>query len=294
MTFVVRLVWRRTTNSENFVVRLILARTANETKIIQQGPPLAGHHRARAGCHYPPPPDLQSPPDLQAPREGGKLGLEGASHHRCGCQTSIALGTPLGLHRVGEDDKEARQRPRVAARCVPPPQDLAPRQQILCLRRIVLQEEGAVAPLEERLTTGRGCAGVDGVGRRELSGAAGAPTFGRRHDRREHRPVAAVVATGSGAGDRRGWWRRRGGRGCRREPSAAVGSTELRPPPRPPDLAPGEEEGGGTSAPVREGKRRWGTERRCGVGVRIWRTAKIMLTKSKFHIENTKLSNGLK
>jgi hypothetical protein len=52
MTFVVRLAWRRTTESEVFAVRLILTRTANETKKeknYNRARQPAGHHSARAG-----------------------------------------------------------------------------------------------------------------------------------------------------------------------------------------------------------------------------------------------------
>jgi hypothetical protein len=111
------------------------------------------------------------------------------------------------------------------------------------------------------------CAGMDGVGHREPSATTGAPISGYRRGRRRRPMVTAVATRSSAERDQRGWPRWRGGRGCRRKPSAAAGSTELRPLPRPPDLAPGEEEGGGDGrAGDGGGKRRWGTERRCGAG----------------------------
>jgi hypothetical protein len=105
----------------------------------------------------------------------------GASRRHLGCQASTVPGTSSGLHHVDGDDEEARRRPWVAPRCAPPPQDLARRRRILRRHRILCrreEEEGAVAP-SEGLTTGRGCAVLDGVGHREPSAVAGAPTSGR-------------------------------------------------------------------------------------------------------------------
>jgi hypothetical protein len=152
----------------------------------------------------------------------GSSGSRGASCCRRGCQTSTTPGTPPALHRVRGDDEEARQRPRVAPRCAPPPSDFAPRRPDIactagsCVGRILSlyrsthpweeeEEEGVVVPSEEEEepTAGRGGAGLDGGGRQE--------------------------------------------------PSTAIGSTNLGPSLQPPDLAPGEEGEGDIDGEAGEG-----------------------------------------